>query len=133
MSKYRGNAGYAMVEFLLSLLIVLMLVPSILLCLSCMDRALAFQESVQDEIAIQQLRRVLVLSYDVEVNGNSLSFRYQGKERQLNYIHDKLMIQPGTWIFLTELDECNLYQENDIIYVSYEREGKSCVSPLKKQ
>lgn len=133
MSRLRRRHGYIMMELILSVLIVLMLVPVILLSISSLSTSLSFEQTVQDEIAIQQLRRILALSYDLEVEGNGLTFRYQGKQRNLCFVNQKLVIQPGTWIFLTELDDLAILESSELVYLSYVRNGENYVSPLKKK
>jgi len=64
---------------------------------------------MQDEISLAQLRRVMNVCYEKEIEGSSLFCVYQDEEVEFRYNGDFLYMTEGTWIFLNEVD--SLYWE----------------------
>lgn len=133
MHKMRGNCGIAMMELILTIMICLLLIPAVLVSLASLDEAIQFDQSVQDEIAIQQLRRILSLSYDVTVYEDCIAFRYQGEMRWLNLKNRNLIMQDGTVMFLTDLDEVSYQDDGAIISLIYERDEHTYAVPIAKK
>lgn len=133
MHRLRGNSGIAMMELILSLMICLLLLPAVLLALTALNEAIQFDQSVQDEIAIQQLRRILSLSYDVTVYEDCIAFRYQGETRWINLKNGNLIMQEGTVMFLTDLDDVSYQDDGVIISLIYERHQQTYLVPLAKK
>lgn len=79
---------------------------------------------IGDEIAINELRELLLITYELNINDDSLNFIYQGKEFELSLVNNKLLLQPGTMIYLYGIDDLNFYEKNNSIYISYLRKGK---------
>jgi hypothetical protein len=130
--RKRRREGFVLTELLLAVSIVVFLIPVSLVFLSALIPSLAFHEDVQDEIALAQLRRILSLSYERQLTGDHLELRYEGKDMSLVFLNRKLILKPGTQIFLADLDDCQLVQEGDSVYVLYERKGKEKEKILTK-
>ena len=79
---------------------------------------------INDEISINQLRELLLYTYNLSYDSGNLYFRYQGSDRNLSLINDKLILQPGTQIYLSNLDYAEIVQENNCLYIEYERNSK---------
>ncbi len=79
---------------------------------------------ISDEIALSQLREMMLIAYDKEFHDEILSFRYRNKDFTLSMINGRLILHPGTQIFLADLDEMHFEERNGVIYVCYQREGK---------
>lgn len=82
-------------------------------------------EFAQDEIATYQLRRILLLSKERQIQGGDLIFTYQGKEMNANFKNEKILIQPGTQMVYTQIQEGNFVAEGGIISITYLRQGKN--------
>lgn len=120
-----GRRGSVLTEFLLTLLIACLLIPACIVCIAILSGTLRFDQTLQDEIALMQLRRVLLLSYDIETNGNVVYFTYQTREMRLSDVNRNLIIQPGTQIFVSDIDYASFYYSQGLLMVKYEREGKT--------
>ncbi len=116
--------GFILKETAAAMIICLMLAPAVILCLSSISGCLRFREEVQDRIALSQLRRILMLSYDVHTEGNTVRFSYQNEDRLLRFTGDWLLISPGTEIMLAMVEGGRFIERNDLLYVIYERKGK---------
>lgn len=69
-----------MTDLVLSVMIVILLVPALMISIAVMHDSLRFNEEVQDEVALSQLRRILLISYDLECSSGCLQFEYQGRD-----------------------------------------------------
>lgn len=79
---------------------------------------------LSDEIALNELREVMLLSYNLKISDKRLEFLYQGEEYSLSLVNEKLLLQPGTLIYLNDIDDLNFYINNNSIYIKYLRKGK---------
>lgn len=80
---------------------------------------------INDEIALMQLRELMLISYDVYINNDSVDFIYKNKQFKLSNVNDKLILQPGTQIFLNDIDDLYFDERNSCIYVCYKRKNKN--------
>ena len=89
---------------------------------------------VNSELALMDLRRVLLLAYDLDVSAHELNFVYHDDNYSLKVINDKLILQPGTQIYLNGVDEVNFYRKNGCLYLSYKnKEGKEIERNIGKE
>ena len=108
-------------QLLLSLAALMLLAPTINLILSLQLKMAAFDESVQDEIAISQLRRILNSAEDFQVSHAQLSFAYHEETCWLYCVNGHLILTPGTQIFLSEIDSAFFTQRGHEISVVWTR------------
>ena len=118
---HRSRAGFVLSDFLAALCVVVLMVPLMTMCLGVLKGSLVFDERLQDEIALLQLRKILLISYDIEVSPQVLSFRYQARDMRLSLVNRRLIIQPGTQIFLSEIDGASFLEKDGMIEVIYSR------------
>ncbi len=133
MERICRRDGTVLVDFLMTLLITVLLIPIVVFCLSVLSKCLVVDGSLQDMVATYQLRRILALSYDPYLEEDTLYFRYRKKDMRLSLVNDHIIIQPGTQIIYNNVDTCSFYEENDVIYIVYEREGKEYHEALTKK
>ena len=129
--KSRGRkrrSGYVIEQLLITLAVCAFLIPVITIALGSLLRALQVRQSFQDEAAIAQLRHVINVSTEIETDGSSLTLTCHGNEMTLALRNGNLdLLSPGTQIFLTELESASFEIEGELIYLTYEREGKEPV------
>lgn len=129
----RNHRGTILVDFLLTLLISVSLLPIVLCCISVLSKGLIRNYQLQDMIATNQLRRILAISYNLNIEEHTLYFQYQKKEMHLEMVNDNIIIQPGTQIIYTNVDSCDFVLEDDVISICYERNGKKYEEAIAKQ
>ncbi len=129
----RNQRGTILVDFLLTLLISVSLLPIVLCCISVLSKGLIRNYQLQDMIATNQLRRILAISYNLNIEEHTLYFQYQKKEMHLEMVNDNIIIQPGTQIIYTNVDSCEFVLEDDVISICYERNGKKYEEAITKQ
>ncbi len=76
---------------------------------------------INDEIALAQLREQLLISYDMQISNNQLNFIYKNKEYRLSLVNEKLILQPGTQIYLNDVEYLFFEERNGCIYVVYSK------------
>lgn len=113
-----------LIDLLMTIMITLMLIPIVIVSLSVLMSTLHFEENVQDMIASYQLRRILLLAYDKEISDQTLSFTCQNAEMRLSQVNENIIIQPGTQIIYANVENTEIYQVGNVIYLAYERYGK---------
>ena len=115
MSNNRGFATRSLIALLITLSILPLAVSIMAYCASLKQN----YNLVNSEIALMDLRRIMLISYDLCVNDNQLDFIYHNEEYHLVYVNDKLILTPGTQIILNNIKEASFYEKNDSIYLRY--------------
>ena len=88
---------------------------------------------INDEIAMYQLREQLLISYDMNINSDELNFKYKNKNFKLSLVNRKLLLQPGSQMYLNDIDDLYFDVRNGCIYVCYERNNKQYERVISKQ
>ena len=120
----RRRAGFALIEVLLSMMVLTAMIPITVLCIQPFGSMLQFDQEIQDQIALSQLRRILMLSYNVSCRSDEIDFVYQQQPRCVSLVNDHLVLSPGTQIFMTEIDHVTFLEEGKFIYIVYMRNQK---------
>ena len=119
----RSDRGMILEQMVISVAVLLMLAPVINLILFLQLRMTAFDEEIQDEIALAQLRRILNVSEDIRSSGSHLTFRYHDEPQQLYTVNDHLILTPGTKIFLSQIDSASFRISGHETLITYTRNG----------
>ena len=77
---------------LIALFITLLLLPIALLLFRYTSNLKVDYMSLNDEIALSELREVLLLSYDLNIYEDYLAFIYQNEEYKLSLVNNKLLL-----------------------------------------
>lgn len=129
----RRNKGFLLEQVLISIMIISILLPISISCIQLLQNKETITQNIQDEIALRQLRQILLLSYDISYNEDVLTFTYQQKQWELYYRNQHLVLTPGTQIFITEIEQASFFETNECIYLVYQREGETFEKILIKQ
>lgn len=114
-----------MQQMLLCLFIVVGLLPIVVGLVQVLVHQSFFEPAMQDEIGLAQLRRVMNVCYQKKIIEEGLTCLYQGQEVLLANSGNHLFLQPGTWIFLTEIDEATYHWEGSLLMMRYIRGNRS--------
>ncbi len=118
MSTMSNNNGFA-TRSLIALLITLSILPIAVSILSYCANLKQDYDLLNSEIAFMDLRRIMLISYDIEINQYGINFIYQNKDYQVSLVNDKILLQPGTQIIVDKVKKCLFYEANDSIYLKY--------------
>ena len=113
-----------LIRNLIGLIIAVILLPLFLMAFRYVTEIGFDYDQVNDEIAISQLREQMLISYDLKFTRNMLTFRYKNDDFRLSEVNGMLLLQPGTQIYLNDVDSLHFEKRNRCIYVVYERNGK---------
>ena len=128
-----NRKGFALVEVLVAVLTVCICIPIMVSVISLMRTSLKDRTSLQDQIALVQLRRYLAVAYDVELLPSSLTFQRQHEEMRLSVVNQNLIVQPGTQMFLMDIEATLFYLEGDSVMLRYVRDNQEYEVFLCKQ
>ena len=128
-----NRKGFALVEVLVAVLTVCICIPIMVSVISLMRTSLKDKTSLQDQIALVQLRRYLAVAYDVELLPSSLTFQRQHEEMRLSVVNQNLIVQPGTQMFLMDIEAALFYLEGDSVMLRYVRDNQEYEVFLCKQ
>jgi len=128
-----NRKGFALVEVLVAILTVCICIPILVSVISLMRTSLKDRTSLQDQIALVQLRRYLAVAYDIELLPSSLTFQRQNEEMRLSVVNQNLIVQPGTQMFLMDIEAALFYLEGDSVMLRYVRDNQEYEVFLCKQ
>ena len=120
----RKRHGSLSAEALVSLFIAMLCLPVTVTVCGVMAGMTAFDEELQDDIAILQVQRILIGAYDVHTDGQCLYFHTQMKDFRMSKVNDHLIIQPGTQIVLADIADASFREKDHVITMVYERGEK---------
>lgn len=124
--------GFISLRSLVALLITITLLPLATRVLTYSASIKFNYDEIEDELSLYQLRRILLVSYDIYNNYNYLEFNYKDNTCYLSEINNRLVLQPGYQMFLDKIENCYFYEEENVIYVAYTKRNKEFKSPLCK-
>ena len=113
----RTRRGNILIDLLLSLWIVTLFLPMIPTVVRFLSRQDWVMRSAQDQIQLQQLRRLLLGSGSIEVHDDQLTFDAEGQTRRLVQNGSWLLVQPGTWIFFDQVESVRFEQRQSQIWM----------------
>ena len=128
-----NRKGFALIEVLVAVLTVCICIPIMVSVISLMRTSLKDRTSLQDQIALVQLRRYLAVAYDIELLPSSLTFQRQHEEMRLSVVNQNLIVQPGTQMFLMDIEAALFYLEEDSVMLRYVRNHQEYEVYLCKQ
>lgn len=113
-----------MIRTISGLIIVLTMLPLATMAFTHIANIDFTYNEINDEIALSQLRENLLLAYDLHSSRELISFVYKNADFRLSLVNRKLIMQPGTQIYLADIDDLYFEERNNNIYVVYERNNK---------
>ena len=122
-----NRRGFALIEILICILTVCICIPITVQVLSIVRSVL------KDQIALVQLRHYLAVAYDIELEPTTITFQRQHEEMRLRLVNQNLIIQPGTQIFLMNIESAMFYLEKDSVILRYVKDNQEYEVFLCKQ
>ena len=114
-----------LIRNLIGIYITILMLPLSITSLKFVSNISFDYDQINDEISICQLRELLLIAYDMQVHDDTLIFRYQNKIFRLSKINEYLLLQPGSQIYLNNVDSLYFKEMNNCIYVVYEKNNKT--------
>ena len=127
-----ARRGSILTEFLIVLMIMVATLPLTVQLIQVTSNVNHHQTEIQDMISSYQLRRILLLSYDIEGSNEALTFEYNNEQFVLNVVNNKLLLQPGTQIYYPDIDDGYFVKEGNVWCFVYQRGHEEYEIPLTK-
>ena len=124
MHHMRSRSGFFTAELIIVLWACLFLMPAALSCLKLLIPLTEFSEEIQDEIALCQLRHILIVSDGFMVSPQEVRFVYHEEENVLRFVNRHLILSPGTQIFLSDISGIGFRESGGILMLKYTRDGR---------
>ena len=116
--------GYILKDFLLGIIVFMMLFPVVLKSAEIVSGVNFVDAQLGDELSILQLRRKMIISENIVINGNSISFIIGDTEFTLKYEEHRLYLTPGYQLFLNDIDGLRFKNMYGRIFIEYEKNNK---------
>ena len=116
------NKGTTLIEMLISLFIIGITVSLLAGCLTLFRRIEKFDYPLEEEIAFYQLRQILSISSDIQIEPEKLTFLYKGETAYLIIENERLIRKEGYVIYLDNLKWGQFEKQLNCIYLHYERD-----------
>lgn len=118
------DKGYILKDFLLGIAVFMILFPIVLECAEIISDLRYVDDSLNDEIAVLQLRRKMIIADDISLNGNEMKFNIGDNEYNLRYDSGRLYLTPGYQLFLNDIESFGFKIYDGMIFVDYEKDGR---------
>lgn len=133
MRSMRNNRGFTSLRTIIALIVTLTILP-IAVNIIAYTSSIKFEyDLINDELSIYQLRRIMLIAYDVYNDGNSLNFIYHNDDYSLSEINGRLVLKPGYQVFLDNIDYLEFIEEGDAVWLRYEKDNKEYRTPIVKK
>ena len=128
------SRGFIYTRALVALLVIMPVLPLAVTVFRFVGDLEFNYDTVNNEMALMDLRRVLLLAYDLDVSEHELHFIYHNDDYSLKIVNEKLLLQPGSQIYLNDVDEVRFFRKNGCLYLSYTgKDGKEIERNIGKE
>lgn len=130
-NKYINHDGYTLLECLLALLIIsLSLSLSVTSFRLLKDVSIENKVNLQDEIGIYQIQITLAKADITSISDDQICYSTIDNEYTLHLLNNRIISQPGTIIYLIDVDDVCFYESEYIYYIEYKRNEETYVYPI---
>ncbi len=115
----KKNPGSILIDMLLALSLSLFLAGVFSNIVSLYSKIQFNSYSLQNRLGLVQLQYYLMLAYQFQVDGEELRYMIADQEYTLRLSNGRLIQQPGTLIFLLDIEDCEFSLEEEEIILTY--------------
>ncbi len=115
----KKSAGFINLEIILYLSIALLLVNILVPAVRLISLISFDSVEIQNRLGIIQIRKHLNYAYYIEVYDDYLEYYINDKQYTLSLVNNRLIQQPGTLIFMLDLQEVEFFQDDFTVYLKY--------------
>lgn len=125
--------GFIELRSVVAIVVILSILPIVVSVMSIISSYKVDYDFVNDEISLYQLRRILLISYDINNDYDELNFIYHGKDFRLSTINNRLVLQPGYQVFLNNIDYASFDYYDGLLRLTYGRNGNEKETYIYKE
>lgn len=126
----RYRRGFIELRSVVAIVVIISILPIIVSLFSILCNFKANYDFINDEISLFQLRRIMLITYDIDNRYDELCFKYHNDDYNLSLINSRLILQPGYQIFLNNVDYVYFESGNGLLELIYGRNGnekRTCI------
>lgn len=116
--------GFTMIDALLSLLVFSIVTLCMIVFLQTCLKIVNMDMLQQEQMAVIQLREILSLSKNIEVEQNELTMNYKHESIWIGQDKNRLVKKEGYEILMEGVDHVAFFKEKEEIYLSYTKANK---------
>lgn len=117
------NKGFTSIEFLLGLLLSMYLSLLLFNSVKLIQRT-SLTSYNHDLLSAVQIHQILNASIDIDVQRESITFKYLNEERRLRFVNDKLVMSPGTVIYFLDVKDYYFKEDDEVIILYLRRNNR---------
>ncbi len=117
------NKGFTSIEFLLGLLLSMYLSLLLFNSVKLIQRT-SLTSYNHDLLSAVQIHQILNASIDIDVQRESITFKYLNEERRLRFVNDKLVMSPGTVIYFLDVKDYYFKEDDEVIILYLRRNDR---------
>lgn len=122
--KMHGNKGTTLIEMVFSLVIVMCGMGLLTTILPLIQNIHTFDLNSEDEVAIRQIRHLLLFGSEIEFYEDELIFFYLGEQVSLTLDMDRLIRRDGYVIYMEGIHNSSFSKKENCFYLNYEKRDK---------
>ena len=133
-NRDRGyRRGFLEARSVVAILVIITILPIIVSIFQLISNTRIDYDIVNDEISLLQLRKIMLISYDIENYGDELHFVYHNDDYKLSLLNNRLILSPGYQVFLNDVDYVYFNEEDGALSLNYGRENKEKETYIYKE
>lgn len=122
-----NKQGYNTIEALFSLYIILFSINLIVTVLPGFRYLEKEHEFAQDQLSIEQMRQILMLSEKIEVTDNKLQFIYMNDLCQIQLHNQRIVKNDGYQILMEGVADVSFYENDQCVYIAYQKNDETAI------
>lgn len=125
IKMHMNRQGYNTIEAIFSLYIVLFSINLIVTALPVFRYIIKDYEFAQDQLSIEQMRQILMLSEKIEVTENKLQFIYMNDLCQIQLHNERIVKNDGYQILMEGVESVTFYENDLCVYITYQKKDET--------
>ena len=113
--------GFTMIEALLALFVTLIVSLCMVIFLRTCLLFINYRPNHQDQFAILQLRQIVAVSKDINVENGCLHMLYEHRDITVEFDRNRIVKKDGYEILMEDVEDAYFLYDNEKIYLIYEK------------
>lgn len=115
--------GFILKDLLIALCAIMIVFPLVISIAQTVSNFKLFDERIADMIALEAMKRKLVIVKDFKVYDDKISYADDDHEWTLKYDDERLYLTPGYQLILNNIDDLHFFSDDGLIFMTYRKDG----------
>lgn len=120
-NRRRFRRGFLEARSVVAIIVIISILPLAVSIFEIVGDSHLDYDIVNDEISLLQLRKIMLISYDIENRGDELCFVYHNDDYKLSLQNGRLILSPGYQVFLNNVDYVSFIEDDGVLELEYGR------------